>query len=49
MSATVEFIDMLHSGTHNVKPSFTEKQLMALKAKTESTLNFLIDIGLPDA
>lgn len=49
VSATVEFINLFEEGTHKVKPSFTKEQLLALKAKTESTINFLIEIGLPDA
>ena len=46
ISATIEFIKLFQEGTHKVKPSFSEKQLLALKAKAESTVNFLIDIGL---
>jgi len=49
VSATIEFLNLFHEGTHAVKLSLTEKQLLALKARTESTLNFLIDIGLEDA
>lgn len=49
VSATIEFIRLFQEGTHTIKPSFTQKQLLALKAKAESTLNFLIEIGLPDA
>lgn len=49
VAATIEFINLFHEGTHKVKSSFTEKQLLTLKAKAESTLNFLMEIGLRDA
>lgn len=49
VAATIEFINLFHEGTHKIKSSFTEKQLLALKAKAESTLTFLMEIGLSDA
>lgn len=49
VAATIEFINLFHEGTHRVTSSFTEQQLLALKAKTESTLTFLMEIGLTDA
>ena len=49
VATTTEFINLFHEGTHKIKSSFTEKQLLALKAKAESTLNFLMEIGLSDA
>lgn len=48
VAATIEFIDLFHEGTHKIKSSFTEEQLLALKAKAESTLAFLMEIGLTD-
>ena len=49
VAATIEFINLFQEGTHKVTSSFTEQQLLALKAKTESTLTFLMEIGLTDA
>jgi hypothetical protein len=49
VTATLEFIKLFQEGTHEVVPCFTERQLVALKAKAESTLNFLIEIGLREA
>jgi hypothetical protein len=49
ISATIEFLNLFQEGTHKLKSSFTEKQLLALKAKAESTLNFLIEIGLENS
>lgn len=45
VAATVEFLNLFQEGTHSIKSSLTEKQLLALKTRTESTLNFIIDIG----
>lgn len=46
--ATIEFINLFHEGTHKIKAAFTENQLLALKAKAESTLNFWLGIGWRD-
>jgi hypothetical protein len=49
VAATVEFINLFHEGTHSVKSSLTENQLLALKSRAESTLNFLIDIAFQES
>ncbi len=48
VAATIEFINLFQEGTHTLKSSFTEGQVLALKARTESTLNILIEIGWKD-
>ena len=40
--ATVEFISLFHRGTHELSAAFTEAQLRALVARTESLLRFLL-------
>lgn len=46
VSATVEFLRLFQEGTHAITASFSEHQLIALKAKAESTLRFLLEIDL---
>ena len=45
-SATVEFLGLFQEGTHAITASFSEHQLIALKARAESTLKFLLEIDL---
>lgn len=44
VSATVEFLRLFQEGTHAITASFSEHQLIALKARAESTLKFLLEI-----
>lgn len=44
VSATVEFLGLFQEGTHAITASFSEHQLIALKARAESTLRFLLEI-----
>lgn len=46
VSATVEFLGLFQEGTHTITASFSEHQLIALKARAESTLRFLLEIDL---
>jgi len=46
VSATVEFLGLFQEGTHAITASFSEHQLIALKARAESTLKFLLEIDL---
>jgi len=42
IKATLQFIDLFQEGTHAVKSKLTDKQLMTIKMKTESTLKYLL-------
>ncbi len=42
IKATLQFIDLFQEGTHSVKSKLTEKQLLTIKIKTESTLKYLL-------
>lgn len=44
VSATVEFLGLFQEGTHAITASFSGHQLIALKARVESTLKFLLEI-----
>lgn len=43
-SSVLEFLDLLQRGTHDLSPNFTAKQLMAIKARAESFLLYMIRI-----
>jgi len=42
IEATLQFIDLFQEGTHAVKSKLTDRQLLTLKIKTESTLKYLL-------
>ncbi|MBK8522461.1 MAG: hypothetical protein IPL54_16940 [Chitinophagaceae bacterium] len=44
IDATLLFIGMFQQGTHEIDNPFNEKQLAAIKSKSESTLKFLLEI-----
>jgi hypothetical protein len=46
ISATLEFLGLFQEGTHAVTADFSENQLIALKVRAESSLRFIIEIGL---
>lgn len=46
ISATLEFLRLFQEGTHAITANFSEIQLIALKTRAESTLRFIIEIGL---
>lgn len=46
IDAMLAVVDLFQEGTHAVKPSFTEVQLIAFKARVESVIRFLIEIAL---
>jgi Predicted pPIWI-associating nuclease len=45
VEAILEFVKLFQRGTHQVTIPFTHKQLLALKARVESAINFLIEIA----
>jgi len=42
IKATLQFVDLFQEGTHSIKSKLTDKQLMTIKIKTESTLKYLL-------
>ena len=44
IDALVEFFQLFQRGTHEPTIPFTHKQLLALKARVECTINFLIEV-----
>lgn len=42
IKATLQFIDLFQEGTHSVKSKLTDKQLLSIKLKAESTLKYLL-------
>ena len=46
IKAILEFIDLFQEGTHAISPSFSESQILAVKAKSEATLKFILEIGI---
>ncbi len=42
IAATIEFFTLFQRGTHQITIPYTHKQLLTLKNKVESTINFLI-------
>lgn len=45
VNSMIEFINLFQEGSHAIKASFTEKQLIAMRTKAESTLKFLLEIA----
>jgi len=48
IAALIEFIKLFQSGTHAAKISYTFEQLVTLKIRTKSTINYLIEISTLD-
>lgn len=44
VAATLAFINLFQKGTHQIKPNFSQKQLTAIKSKSESTIKFMLEI-----
>ncbi len=45
VNSMIEFINLFQEGSHAKSPSFTDKQLIAMRTKAESTLKFLLEIA----
>jgi hypothetical protein len=46
VGATLEFMRLFQEGTHSIKSQMSDKQLMAIKARAESTIRYLIEIAV---
>lgn len=44
VDATLAFINLFQKGTHQIKPNFSQNQLIAIKSKSESTIKFMLEI-----
>jgi hypothetical protein len=44
VEATLAFINLFQKGTHQIKPNFSQNQLIAIKSKSESTIKFMLEI-----
>jgi len=44
IEATLTFIDIFQKATHSIENNFTDEQLLAIKAKAETTLNFMLEV-----
>ncbi|TXE03729.1 hypothetical protein [Algoriphagus aquimarinus] len=45
VNSMIEFINLFQEGSHSKSPSFSDKQLIAMRTKAESTLKFLLEIS----
>lgn len=44
IEATLTFIDIFQKATHRIENNFSDQQLLAIKAKAETTLNFMLEV-----
>ncbi|MCA9925484.1 MAG: hypothetical protein KC421_24105 [Anaerolineales bacterium] len=45
IKATLEFFDLLQSGTHGTRPRYTDSQLRVMLSRMMGTLNFILDVS----